>query len=48
VVPLLTLLREQIRGGPTVGIDETSVQVLKEPGRANTKQSYIYEENQVI
>jgi transposase len=42
VVPLLSLLREQIRRGPTVGIDETSVQVLKEPGRPNTSQSYMW------
>jgi len=39
VVPLLTLLREEIRQGPMVGIDETSVQVMNEPGRANTSQS---------
>ena len=42
VVPFLSLLREQIRRGPTVGVDETSVQVLKEPGRPNTSQSYMW------
>lgn len=42
VAPLLALLREEIRGGPTVGVDETTVQVLQEPGRPNTSQSYMW------
>ena len=42
VRPLLELLRQQIRGGPVVGIDETTVQVMQEPGRANTSQSYMW------
>jgi len=46
--PLVQLLRQQIRSGSVVGIDETTVQVMNEPGRANTSKSYIYEENQVI
>jgi transposase len=40
--PLVQLLRKQIRSGPVVGIDETTVQVMDEPGRANTSQSYIW------
>jgi len=36
------LLRQQIRSGPVVGIDETTVKVMNEPGRANTSQSYIW------
>lgn len=42
VGPLLRLLREEIRRGPTVGIDETPVQVMKEPGRPNTSRSYMW------
>ena len=40
--PLLDLLYRQIRCGPIVNIDETPVQVLKEPGRANTTKSYMW------
>ena len=32
--PLLELLREQLRRGPKLQVDETTVQVLKEPGRS--------------
>ena len=39
--PLLELLREQLRSGPKLQIDETTVQVLKEPGRDNTTVSYV-------
>ena len=42
VVPFLALLGQEIRRGPTVGIDETRVQVMNEPGRANTCQSYMW------
>ena len=42
IEPLVQLLRMQIRSGPVVGIDETTVQVMDEPGRANTSQSYIW------
>lgn len=40
--PLLDLLIKNIRSGPLVNIDETPVQVLKEPGRANTTKSYMW------
>jgi transposase len=40
--PLLELLHTEILSGPLVSIDETTVQVLKEPGRANTTQSYMW------
>ena len=40
--PLLELLRSEILSGPLVNIDETTVQVLKEPGRANTTRSYMW------
>ena len=40
--PLLGLLRSQILSGPLVNIDETTVQVLKEPQRDNTTKSYMW------
>ena len=40
--PLLELMRKKIRSGPVVGIDETTVQVMGEPGRANTSRSYMW------
>lgn len=40
--PLLEVLREDLRAGPLINIDETPVQVLNEPGRANTTKSYMW------
>jgi len=40
--PLLSLLQTEILSGPLVQIDETTVQVLKEPGRENTAKSYMW------
>jgi transposase len=40
--PLMALLHQQIRCGPLINIDETPVQVLKEPGRSNTSKSYMW------
>jgi len=40
--PLISLLQEEIRSGPLINIDETPVQVLKEPGRSNTSKSYMW------
>ncbi|MEC4684230.1 MAG: IS66 family transposase [Nitrospirota bacterium] len=40
--PLISLLREEIIKGPVVNIDETTVQVMKEPGRANKSKSYMW------
>ncbi len=40
--PLLELLLEDIRSGPLIGIDETTVQVLKELGRSPTTKSYMW------
>ena len=42
VQPLLQLLRQQILQGPLVQIDETTVQVMGEPGRPNTSKSYMW------
>jgi len=40
--PLMEVLRSEILSGPLVNIDETTVQVLKEPGRDNTAKSYMW------
>jgi len=40
--PLLEVLREDLRAGPLINADETPVQVLNEPGRANTTKSYMW------
>jgi transposase len=40
--PLRELLRGEIRQGPLVQIDETTVQVMGEPGRPNTSKSYMW------
>jgi transposase len=41
-LPLADLMDRAIREGPIVNIDETSVQVLQEPGRADTQKSYMW------
>jgi len=41
-VPLLQLLRQEILSGPLVNGDETTLQVLDEPGRAPTTDSYMW------
>ena len=40
--PLIEILREDLRAGPLINADETPVQVLNEPGRANTTKSYMW------
>ena len=40
--PLLELLRDQIRAGPYVQVDETTLQVLSEPGREAESKSYMW------
>ncbi|NNK96935.1 MAG: IS66 family transposase [Desulfobacterales bacterium] len=40
--PLLELLSQEIRSGPLINIDETTVQVLCEPGRPPTTKSYMW------
>jgi transposase len=39
---LITLLKQEIRSGPLINIDETTVQVLKELGRLATSKSYMW------
>ncbi len=41
-IPLKSLLQQEILAGPLVNIDETTVQVLKEPGRDPTSKSYMW------
>jgi transposase len=40
--PIIEMLQNQIRSGPWINIDESSLQVLKEPGRKNTTKSYMW------
>lgn len=40
--PLLELLDKEIRSGPLINIDETPLQVMKEPGRSNKTKSYMW------
>src|SRR3990172_644070 len=40
--PLMELLRQEIRSGPLINMDETPVQLLNEPGRPNTSKSYMW------
>ncbi|MFT5728822.1 MAG: transposase [Desulforhopalus sp.] len=39
---LLLLLEQEVRSGPLINIDETTVQVLDEPGRAASTKSYMW------
>jgi transposase len=39
---LVGLMWEEIRSGPIVNIDETPVQVMREPNRKNTQKSYMW------
>lgn len=40
--PIMNLLHQEIRSGPLINIDETTVQVLHEPGRLSTTKSYMW------
>ena len=40
--PLMKLLEARVRSGPLLQLDETRLQVLGEPGRANTALSYMW------
>ncbi|MBP7634962.1 IS66 family transposase [Candidatus Ozemobacteraceae bacterium] len=41
-VPIFDLISREVRAGPVIHMDETPVQVLREPGRANTTKSYMW------
>jgi len=40
--PAMDLLYKKLHCGPLINVDETPVQVLKEPGRENTTKSYMW------
>jgi transposase len=40
--PLMDLLGQEIRSGPVVNVDETTVQVMKEPDKADSAKSYMW------
>ncbi|WP_027360713.1 IS66 family transposase [Desulforegula conservatrix] len=40
--PIIELLRKEILYGPCINIDETTLQVLKEPGRSDQAKSYMW------
>jgi len=40
--PLLELLNKEIRSGPLINIDETTLQVMNEPERSNKTKSYMW------
>jgi transposase len=40
--PVMDLLYKELHRGPLINVDETPVQVLNEPGRANTTKSYMW------
>lgn len=42
VRPLLEILKQDLLAGPLIGADETTLQVLREPGRKNTTKSYMW------
>jgi len=41
-LPLVELLKNEIRSGPVINLDESTFQVLKEPDRSNTTKSYMW------
>ena len=40
--PLMSLLKEEIRSGPVINADETTLQVLREPDRTPSQKSYMW------
>jgi transposase len=42
LAPVMAALKQYLTQGPVLQIDETPVQVLDEPGRANTTKSYMW------
>ena len=40
--PLIDLIGQEIRSGSLINIDETTVQVMKEPDKADTSKSYMW------
>src|SRR5215470_4821776 len=42
LAPLFELLKETVKSGPVLQMDETTVQVIGEEGRADTQKSYMW------
>ena len=42
LLPLFTLLKETVKSGPVIQMDETTVQVMREEGREDTQKSYMW------
>jgi len=42
LAPLFTLLKETVKSGPVIQMDETTVQVMGEEGREDTQKSYMW------
>ena len=42
IKPLIDYMQQQLRAGPLIHIDETQVQVLKEPGKSPQSRSYMW------
>jgi transposase len=40
--PVMDLFHNVLLSGPVVNVDETVVQVMKEPGRCNSSKSYMW------
>ena len=40
--PLIDLMGHEIRSGPVVNVDETTLQVMQEPDKADTSKSYMW------
>ena len=41
-LPILDFLKNEIRSGPLINIDESTLQVLNEPGRSDSSKSYMW------
>ena len=42
LIPLLTLMKETVKSGPVIQMDETTVQVMGEEGKEDTKKSHMW------
>jgi len=42
LIPLQTLMKDHLKAGPVLQMDETTVQVMNEEGRENTQKSYMW------
>jgi len=42
LLPLFSLMKETVKSGPIIRMDETTVQVMREEGRSDTQKSYMW------